>query len=243
MEKTEIDNYRDKIDLQLKEKVTDIESNISLIIVGSLGFLLTVNEKFIGLKEADLKWLLLLSVASLLFAFAIFLFNKHLTTKYDRKIIDFLDDAMKPDNDDCDQELLKMWTKYDTKLSRNRNVIYWLVGIGILLEIFFFLFNVLNEPVKKQDELQKIRIEIITKDTLTQALKVSADTSNLKNSTNMTDKKKPIDSKTSKQVEKKPLSESQRTFSDSEAKKHEKFYISKPKITSQSGNSDGDQKK
>ena len=180
MLQTEIDNYRDKIDLQLKEKVTDIESNISLIIVGSLGFLLTINEKFIGLKDADLKWVLLLSITFLLISFAVFLFNKHLTTKYDREIIDYLDDKMKPNDTSSDEELLKMWSKYDKKLTGNRNAIYWLVGLGILFEIFFFIFNVMKVSTKKDDDTQKIKIEIITKDTLTKTIKVTTDSINLK---------------------------------------------------------------
>lgn len=176
----EIDSYRDKIDLQLKEKVTDIESNISLIIVGSLGFLLTINEKFIGLKDAELKWVLLVSISALIIAFVIFLFNKHLTTKYDRKIIDFLDDRMKADDPESDKELLRMWTNYDSSLSLNRKIIYLLVGVGLLLEIVFFIFNVMNAPVKKEEEPQKIRVEIVLKDTITKTIKIDTDTISLK---------------------------------------------------------------
>lgn len=176
MNQNEIDDYRDKIDLQLKEKVGEVESNMSLIIVGSLGFLLTINEKFIGLKEAELKLVLILSISLLLLAFAMFLLNKHLTTKYDRKIINFLDDKMKANDVESDRELLNMWKVYDSKLSTNRSVIYWLVGIGLLLEIFFFIFNVLRGPEKKEVENQKIKIEIITRDTLSKTIKISADT-------------------------------------------------------------------
>ena len=58
----------------------------------------------------------------------------------------------------------------------------------------------------------------------------------------MADKKNP-NNQQPKQTEKKPLNESQRTFSEGKAKNHEKFYISKPKITSQTGNNDNDKKK
>ena len=180
MTQPDIDSYRDKIDLQLKEKVTDIESNISIIIVGSLGFLLTINEKFIGLNEAKLTGILLLSITLLLIAFGFFLFNKHLTTKYDREIIDFLDDKMKPNDESSDTKLLSMWTKYDTKLTNNRNVIYWLVGIGLFLEILFFIFNVLTAPQKKEDETQKIKMEIIIKDSTSKTVNISSDTINIK---------------------------------------------------------------
>ena len=64
MNPKQIAEYREKIDLQLKEKSGEIESHISLIIVAALGFFLTINEKFIGLKDASLKYLLLLSISS-----------------------------------------------------------------------------------------------------------------------------------------------------------------------------------
>ncbi len=59
----------------------------------------------------------------------------------------------------------------------------------------------------------------------------------------MANKKQPINKQSTKQNEIKPLKESQRTFSDQESKSQEKYYISKPKITSQVGNSDNDKKK
>lgn len=163
MTQEEINKHRDEISLQLKEKVSEIESNISLIIIGALGFFLTVNEKFIGLKDASLLWLCFLSVALLLVSFFIYLYNKHLTTKFDREIIDFIDDKMKPDNKEANTTLYNMWQKGDTTLERNKTVIYWTLSLGILFQVIFFIYNVLYiKKNKSQPDSQKL--EIIIKD-------------------------------------------------------------------------------
>lgn len=153
MTKEEIDQYREKIDLQLKEKVTEIESNVAFIIVGSLGFFLTINEKFIVLVNSKVKWALFSSIILLIVSFIFYLINKHLTTKFDRKIITFLDDEMKPDNIESNTKLMIMWKKYDGILMCNLNIIYILLGLGIIFETFFFVKNIM------ENEHSKINIE------------------------------------------------------------------------------------
>jgi hypothetical protein len=143
MTKEEIDEYREKIDIQLKEKVTEIESNIALIIIGSLGFFLTINEKFIVLLNSKVQWSLFLSVLFLITSFLLYLINKHLTTKFDRSIISFLDDNMKPDDIDSNTKLMKMWKKYDGILVCNLNIIYILLALGVIFETFFFMKNIM----------------------------------------------------------------------------------------------------
>ncbi len=143
MTKEEIDEYREKIDIQLKEKVTEIESNIALIIIGSLGFFLTINEKFIVLINSKVQWSLFLSVIFLITSFLLYLINKHLTTKFDRRIISFLDDNMKPDDIDSNTKLMKMWKKYDGILVCNLNIIYILLALGVIFETFFFMKNIM----------------------------------------------------------------------------------------------------
>ena len=58
-------------------------------------------------------------------SFFIYLYSKHLTTKYDRELIDFLDNKMKADNKDSNTELLNMWSTFDTSLSNNRKKMFW----------------------------------------------------------------------------------------------------------------------
>lgn len=148
MEKSEINKYRRKVDTILKEKTTDIESTISLIIVGALGFILTINEKFIGIKDSKWKCILFASIISLILAFAIFLFTKDLTTSYCRKLIDFIDNFMKPDDSHSEKQLLKIWEDYVRKSDLNRSVTYILLLIGISLELIFFMYNVLYFATK-----------------------------------------------------------------------------------------------
>jgi hypothetical protein len=165
MTQAEIDTYREKIDQQLKEKVSEIESNISIIIIGALGFFLTINEKFIGLKEAKLGWSLLISVGLLLTSFFLFLFGKHLTTKYDRSLIDFLDN-MEENKEYQDQNLLKTWEAYDKRLSKNRDYIYVTLAIAILFQLVFFFYNLMFTTPTNTEKAETLKIELTIKDSL-----------------------------------------------------------------------------
>lgn len=147
MTQGEKDEYRKAVAEQLKEKVSEIDTNISYVIIGSLGFFLTINEKFIGFKEASCIWLAYLSIIFLLSSFFLFLYNKHLTTKYDREIIDFVD-GMNINNREDDVKLLEMWKKSDSSVTSFRNINYFLVSIGITFEIIFFMINVENHNKK-----------------------------------------------------------------------------------------------
>jgi len=171
MNPKQIAEYREKIDLQLKEKSGEIESHISLIIVAALGFFLTINEKFIGLKDASLKYLLLLSISSLFLSFGIFLLSKYLTTHYDRQLIDFLD-QMEPYNHLADQQLLGLWRSFDGKLSAIRSAIYCTLGIGILLELVFFWYNVESNPRNVRDTKPSQVITIIVDSSKEKALQI-----------------------------------------------------------------------
>lgn len=179
MTKEEIESFREKLDIHLKEKTTEIESNIALIIIGSLGFFLTINEKFIGLKESSLKWILLISIIALLISFFVFLYNKHIATKFDREIIDFLDDVMLPNDPKSNKRLLNMWSSMDKKLQKNRDVIYVSLAIGIILQMLFFIYNVLNLPSKRNTD-DSSKIEIIIRDSTSARIKLVADSSSKK---------------------------------------------------------------
>lgn len=160
MKEEEIEKYRDKIDQQLKEKTSEIESNIAYIIVGALGFFLTINEKFIGLRSASFKFLLFLSIILLLVAFFLFLLNKHLTTVYDRKLIDILD-KIKPEDEKDDKELLHNWEKFDKVISGTRKAIYLTLFLGIVFEIVFFMTNTIqNKTVSTNKSKEKVVLDI-----------------------------------------------------------------------------------
>jgi hypothetical protein len=168
MTKEELDCFRDSLDVQLKETYKDIDVNISYIIIGALGFFLTMLDKFIDVKKATLIWLAFLSLCSLLVAFFKWLYNKHIITKLARQQLDFVDDKLSPnlDNIELEQELLKLWKDSDGKLREGRKLVYIFLGIGVFLQVAFFFYNILmNKTDEKQNE-QKIKIEIIAKDSI-----------------------------------------------------------------------------
>ena len=176
MEKNNLDSYRSEINKEISEKVNDLDSNIFLVIAGSLGFFLTINEKFIGLKDASLKPMLCVSIVLLLCSLTLYLYNKHFMTNCEKEILDFIDDKMKPDNMDHDKILIKMWKRHDKGIEKRKKMIFGSLILGIITQIIFFMVNVMSSPIKKDESKQMVRIEIVNLDTLSKTHSVTIKT-------------------------------------------------------------------
>ncbi len=148
MTKEEINDYRKNIDDQIKEKVSEIETNISYITIACLGFILTINEKFFQLVESKLILFLILSILSFVICFMSFLFSKHLITKYNRELLDFIDTELEENSQTKDEKLIRIWEKADKCLTRNKNIMYIALVLGIIFEIIYFSYNI---KIKKAD--------------------------------------------------------------------------------------------
>ncbi len=161
----ETKEYRSTIEGQLKDKETDIETTITYVTLGLLGLFLTINEKFIPLANSKFKIILLVSVIGFVLSFVFGLINKFKTTKFDREIIDLIDnsDLTQEENED---KLLKKWQKCDTVLQTNRRSIYFLLVFGLIAQLFYFFLN-LNEQKKENDSI-KIEITVPKVDTFIQ---------------------------------------------------------------------------
>jgi hypothetical protein len=164
MTRDEINKYRDKLEQQHKEKSTEIDTKVSLIIIGSLGFFLTINEKFIGLKDATWKFFLITSVLLLLSSFVFYLILCHLTTTYDGDLIKFIDDDFQVETNQSDIELHEKWQQHASTLSKFRTSVYITLAAGIICQLVFFLHNVMNAESKTKEEEKPIKIEVVTKD-------------------------------------------------------------------------------
>lgn len=168
MDKKEIEIYAEKIDSNIQEKVKEIDTNISYIIIGSLGFFITMLDKFIDVNHSILIPVMIISFVSLLFSFALFLYSKHSMTKKAADMLDFIDDKLLLNlgNVESEQELLRMWRESNDSITKNRKNIYILLGIGVFLQVIFFTTNIfLGKREKEKEVQQNLKIEIITKDT------------------------------------------------------------------------------
>lgn len=72
-----------------------------------------------------------------------------------------------------------MWSSMDKKLQKNRDVIYVSLAIGIILQMLFFIYNVLNLPSKRNTD-DSSKIEIIIRDSTSARIKLVADSSSKK---------------------------------------------------------------
>jgi hypothetical protein len=140
MNQTEIKDYRKILEKEFSEKDLEIETSLSYISIGSLGFFITINEKFTELKTAHYKAILIISLIFLLLSFILILYRKSRTSHFDFKMMRFLD-GMKPDSQMDDQGLYEIWKQSHSVLSRIRIYIYFSLAFGLALQLLFLLLN------------------------------------------------------------------------------------------------------
>jgi|GEM_PF-2542395 len=148
--------YRNDISNQLKEKESEIENNVSTVTVALLAFFITINEKFIPIVDSNFKVLLFISVGSLVISFSLSIVNKFLTTKYDKKIIEIID-SNNLSEEAGEKQLYDAWKDGSKVLSIIKVIIYILLIVGLVSQIFYFYINLDN---KKTSTNRKIQIEI-----------------------------------------------------------------------------------
>lgn len=140
MTEIEIKDYRKILEQEFISKDLEIETSLSYISIGSLGFFITINQEFFKLQTACFKWILITSLIFIFISFILLLFRKAKTVKYDRNLMDFLDN-MNNDNIEDDLKLQRLWVSNHKKLSWILYSIYICLGTGIGLQILFLSQN------------------------------------------------------------------------------------------------------
>lgn len=136
----EIKEYRNILEKEFINKDNEIETQLSYITIASLGFFITINEKFLKIQSADFKIALILSLIFLFVTFVLILLRKSRTSHHDLLMMGFLDN-MVVDSDDQDQKLLSMWDTSHRQLTNIRLFIYITLSIGIGLQVLFIVLN------------------------------------------------------------------------------------------------------
>lgn len=140
MEYKEIKEYRKILEEEFTNKDNEIESQLSYITIGSLGFFMTINEKFIRIQDSHCKILLIVSVISLFIAFVFILIRKSRTSHHDLSMMNFID-GMSPNFVEDDKKLLTLWNNSHDELKKLRIVIYVALSLGIGLQVVFLILN------------------------------------------------------------------------------------------------------
>ena len=76
MTEIELKDYRKILEKEYSAKDLEIETSLSYITIGSLGFFLTINDKFLKLQDAKLTCLLVISLSCLFLSFVLKLWDK-----------------------------------------------------------------------------------------------------------------------------------------------------------------------
>ncbi|MCK9400657.1 MAG: hypothetical protein M0Q51_11785 [Bacteroidales bacterium] len=141
MNETEIKDYRKILEKEFIDKDLEIETSLSYISIGTLGFFITINEKFLKIQAANYKVILILSLSFIFISFILILFRKSRTSHHDLQLMKFID-KMKPDTVSEDKQLLNLWNISHKELSLGRTLIYFSLAIGIGLQVLFLLLNI-----------------------------------------------------------------------------------------------------
>ena len=141
MNKSEIKDYRKILEKEFTNKDLEIETTLTYISVGALGFFITMNEKFIQLQTAEYKSILILSLLFLFSSFVLILYRKSRTSKSDLDLMEFIDN-MNPDNEDDDNKIFKLWERSHKDLNCIRKVIYICLALGVGLQGIFLILNI-----------------------------------------------------------------------------------------------------
>ena len=144
MTKEEVKDYRGILEKEYMDKDTEIDSSISYISAGALGLVLSINDKFITIKTADFKLLLIASLILLLLALILIIYRKMKTSSHDVKMLDYLTEIKEGANAEQEEILLNLYSECDSQLKRIRvsAIISLLTGIGF--EVTFFIINFFN---------------------------------------------------------------------------------------------------
>lgn len=138
MTKEEVKDYRTLLEKEYMGKDTEIDSSIVYISAGALGLVLSINDKFITIKTADLKFPLVTSLILLFTAFISIIWRKVKTIKHDIIMLDYLNEIKEGSNTEQDIKLLSLYTKFDNQLKRIRIIAIWSLVFGVALDIFFY---------------------------------------------------------------------------------------------------------
>jgi len=141
MTKDEIKEYRKILDKEFSDKDLEIETALSYITVGALGFFITINEKFLKLEQAHYKVIIIISLMLLFVAFVLILYRKSQTIRHTQNMMRFTD-HMKPNTYEDDVSLYNLWQKSHKELANIRMLVYFCLSLGIALQIAFLFLNI-----------------------------------------------------------------------------------------------------
>jgi len=136
----EIKDYRKILEKEFIDKDNEIETQLSYITIASIGFFITINEKFFKIQSADYKYILIISLILLFITFVLILIRKSRTSHHDLIMMEHIDN-MEPDSEQQDQELLTLWDTSHKELKQIRTWTYFTLAIGIGLQVLFIILN------------------------------------------------------------------------------------------------------
>src|ERR1700733_9503362 len=119
MEKEDLIKYRDSLTETKKDRETDFHTIITYIAAGALGLFVTINEKFINLSSSTHKYLLLISISSLILTFALTLIINLLNAHFAQYLISEVDRLLEnTEFKNADSILEKKWTPKESTLKK-----------------------------------------------------------------------------------------------------------------------------
>lgn len=140
MSEEDLKHYRKILQKEYIDRDSGNETSLTYISVGALIFFLAINNEFFKLVMAEYKFLLVISLFFLFFAFIMILIRKSKTVKYEFDMITFVD-KMEADSESAVQDLMAMWDKTHMNLTLLQTLISLGLALGIGLQVLFMILN------------------------------------------------------------------------------------------------------
>jgi hypothetical protein len=141
MKEQEIKDYRKVLEAEYTAKDSEIETTLSYITIGALGFFITINDKFLRIQDSKHIFLLIVSLILMFGAFVLILIRKSKTI---RNVFDLMTqiDRIEANNEAQDKELYEIWENGHKTLTKLRKSTFICLSLGIGLQILFLLLNI-----------------------------------------------------------------------------------------------------
>ncbi|NLE04136.1 MAG: hypothetical protein GX638_04940 [Crenarchaeota archaeon] len=140
MSDEEINEYRKILEKEFTKKDLEIDNQLTYISIGSMGFFITIQEKFLKVTDQHCKIIFILSLVFLFITFILIIIRNARTRYHDLSMMSYIDE-MDNNNIEHDQTLYDIWEKCHKELGCFRVITYITLGIGIGLQLLYIIFN------------------------------------------------------------------------------------------------------
>ena len=142
MNEQDITRFREISEKNYSWVTLKIESTLTYITAGALGFFIFVNARYLKYIAADYKFLLPISLSILFITFVLILVRKSRILKYEFDMLTFVA-RMDPASESQEQELVSIWDRNYMNRTTIQTISCIGLALGIGMQVLFMILNII----------------------------------------------------------------------------------------------------